>query len=48
MKRSFEVDENGVVYSVYEVTDPVSGAKKAPISDKGYSKEAWMERLPQL
>lgn len=48
VKRSFEVDENGVVYSVYEVTDPVSGAKKAPISDKGYSKEAWMERLPQL
>ena len=37
VKRSFEVDENGVVYSVYEVTDPVSGAKNAPISDKGYS-----------
>ena len=48
VKRCFEVDENGVVYSVYAVTDPVSGAKKARISDKGYSKEAWVERLPQL
>ena len=48
VKRSFEIDDNGVVYSIYEVTDPVTGAKKAPISDKGYSKEAWQERLPQL
>ncbi len=45
VKRSFEVDDTGLAYSVYEITDPVSGAMFEPVSDRGLSLEAWNEKL---
>lgn len=45
VKRSFETDEKGLVYSVYEVSDPVTGAKLEPISDRGITMALWNEKL---
>ena len=45
VKRSFETDEKGLVYSVYEVSDPVTGAKLEPISDRGVTMALWNEKL---
>ncbi len=48
VKRSFEVDENGMVYSIYEASDPESGTIGSPISDRGCNMEAWSEKLSLL
>ena len=48
VKRSFEVDDKGMVFSVYEVSDPVTGAKFEPVSDRGLTMEAWNEKLPEI
>lgn len=48
VKRSFEVDENGMVYSIYEASDPESGKVSSPVSDRGCNMEAWAKKLPQL
>ena len=45
VKRSFETDEKGLVYSVYEVSDPVTGAKLEPVSDRGVTMALWNEKL---
>lgn len=48
VKRSFETDEKGLIYSVYEVSDPVTGAKFEPVSDRGLTMEAWNKKLPEI
>ncbi|MCR5338730.1 MAG: hypothetical protein K6E75_09240 [Lachnospiraceae bacterium] len=48
VKRSFDLDDNGLVYSVYEVTDPKSGNRIKEVSDKGCNPEEWKEKLPEL
>ena len=48
VKRTFEVDEKGLVYSVYEVADPEKGVQFSPISDKGVSKKAWGKKLVEI
>ncbi|MCR5337547.1 MAG: hypothetical protein K6E75_03220 [Lachnospiraceae bacterium] len=47
MERSFEVDEQGCVYSVYHVEgDDENGPIE--ICDKGCSRQEWKEKLPEL
>lgn len=45
IKRNFELDDKGLVYSLYEISDPVSGRMIKTVSDKGLSGEAWNETL---
>nr|MCR5338170.1 hypothetical protein [Lachnospiraceae bacterium] len=48
IKRSFDIDADGLVYSVYEVTDPKRGNKTMHLSDQGHSPKEWKEKLPEL
>ncbi len=48
VKRSFVLDDKGLVYSLYEVSDPITGAKFEPVSDRGLTMEAWNEKLPEI
>ena len=48
IKRTFEADAKGRVYSVYEVTDAADPSKVRSFSDKGMSKEAWLKKLPKM
>ena len=48
VKRSFEVDEAGLVYSVYEVRDEKTGQTCESVSDKGLSFEDWNKELPKV
>jgi len=48
VKRDFEVDDNGVVYSMYHVTSGNNADKEVVFSDKGFTNESWEEQLPSL
>ena len=48
VKRKFETDDKGLVYSVYEVKDPLNGDKVELVSDRGLSYEAWKEKLSEI
>jgi len=48
VKRDFELDDNGVVYSMYHVTSGNNAEKEIVFSDKGFTKESWEEQLPSL
>lgn len=48
VKRNFEVDEKGLIYSVYHVADPKTGVNIESVSDKGLTMETWSEKLSKL
>ncbi len=48
VKRSFAEDDKGIVYSLYEISDPLTGTKFEPVSDRGLTMEAWNEKLPLI
>ena len=48
IKRNFESDKKGRIYSVYEVTDSADPSKVRTFSDKGLSRKAWLKKLPEL
>ena len=45
IKRSFEVGDDGLAFSVYDITDPFTGVRKESVSDKGLTKKEWDEKL---
>jgi len=48
IKRDFEVDDKGIVYSMYHVTSGDNAEKEIVFSDKGFTSETWSEQLPSL
>ena len=48
IKRNFESDKKGRIYSVYEVTDSADPSKVRTFSDKGLSRKAWLKKLPEM
>ena len=48
IKRNFELDDKGLVYSLYEISDPISGRALKTVSDKGVSGDAWDKMLNEI
>lgn len=48
IKRDFSLDEQGLVYSTYHVTQGENAEKEIVFSDKGFTEEAWKAQLPNL
>lgn len=47
VKRTFEKDHEGVVFSEYQVTGP-KGETLQVFSDRGFSREEWKKRVPEI
>ena len=48
IKRNFELDDKGLVYSLYEISDPLSGRALKTVSDKGVSGDALDKMLNEI
>ena len=48
VRREFAEDDHGLIFSTYYVTNAKNAAEVRIFSDKGFTKEAWEEQLPDL
>lgn len=48
IKREFAEDDHGLIFSTYYVTNAKNVGEVRVFSDKGFTKEAWKEQLPEL
>lgn len=48
IRREFAEDDHGLIFSTYYVTNAKNAGEVRIFSDKGFTKEAWKEQLPEL